>query len=329
MYGFVPQITGEYTFSSAGSTDAAGAIYSTKGKLLCSDDNSGEDSVNFKITRKLAAGKRYYLGVHAGANNNTGGGECTITVTGPDQAGKLNLEEAVVTNISETYIYTGKAIHPAPVVTLGGDTLTADKDYSVAYSNNIKSGTATVKITGQGEYIGEKTVTFQIVNRITYRLNGGVQNSKNKTTFYKETVKLYSPTRKGYTFGGWYKGKTYETKMTSISKKTVKNVTLYAKWLKVTKCKAPANVKLKNSKAKTMTVSYKAVSGAKGYEISYATNSKFKSAKKVRTAAKSKSISKLKKGKTYYVRVRAYKVDSTGAKIYGSYSKTTKVKIKK
>ena len=165
--------------------------------------------------------------------------------------------------------------------------------------------------------------------KITYKLNGCKQNSKNKKTFYKQTVKLYSPTRKGYTFGGWYKDKKFKTKVTSISKNTAKNVTLYAKWIKVTKCKAPANVKLRNSKAKTMTVSYKAVSGAKGYEISYATNSKFKSAKKVRTAAKSKSISKLKKGKTYYVRVRAYKVDSTGAKIYGSYSKAAKVKIKK
>lgn len=59
------------------------------------------------------------------------------------------------------------------------------------------------------------------------------------------------------------------------------------------------------------------------------TNTKFKGAKKVLTGAKSRNINKLQKGKTYYVRIRAYKVDSTGAKVYGSYSKTAKVKIKK
>ena len=240
-----------------------------------------------------------------------------------------DISEATVTGIDESYIYTGKAIIPVATVTYAGQNLTADVDYSVAYTNNDNSGTATITVTGKGAYTGEKTVTFQILNKITYRLNGGKQNSKNKTTFYRQTVKLYSPTRKGYTFGGWYKDKKFKKKMTSISKNTVKNVTIYAKWIKVTKCKAPTNVKLRNSKAKTMAVSYKAVSKAKGYEISYATNTKFKGAKKVLTGAKSRNINKLQKGKTYYVRIRAYKVDSTGAKVYGSYSKTAKVKIKK
>ena len=36
---------------------------------------------------------------------------------------------------------------------------------------------------------------------------------------------------------------------------------------------------------------------------------------------------KLKKGTTYYVKVRAYAVDSTGNKVYGKYSKATKIKL--
>ena len=43
----------------------------------------------------------------------------------------------------------------------------------------------------------------------------------------------------------------------------------------------------------------------------------------------SKTISKLKKKKTYYVRVRAYRKDSLGKYIYGSYSSVKKLKIKK
>ena len=42
-----------------------------------------------------------------------------------------------------------------------------------------------------------------------------------------------------------------------------------------------------------------------------------------------KTLSKLSKGKNYYVKVRAYKKDSTGAKVYGSFSGAKKVKISK
>ena len=62
----------------------------------------------------------------------------------------------------------------------------------------------------------------------------------------------------------------------------------------------------------------------------YATNSKFTKGKKVvNTTKRTKTIKKLKKVKTYYVRVRAYKKDSTGRKVYGKYSKVKKVKITK
>ena len=47
------------------------------------------------------------------------------------------------------------------------------------------------------------------------------------------------------------------------------------------------------------------------------------------TTKTSYTISKLKKGKTYYVRIRAYKVDSTGKKVYGKYTSVKKVKVSK
>ena len=51
--------------------------------------------------------------------------------------------------------------------------------------------------------------------------------------------------------------------------------------------------------------------------------------KKVTVTGTSKTLSKLSKGKNYYVKVRAYKKDSTGAKVYGSFSGAKKVKISK
>ena len=94
--------------------------------------------------------------------------------------------------------------------------------------------------------------------------------------------------------------------------------------------KKTTGLKVMNTKGKNLVVRYSKVSGAKGYQITYATNSKFTKGKKVvNTTKRTKTIQKLKKGKTYYVRVRAYKKDSTGRKVYGKYSKVMKVKITK
>ena len=75
---------------------------------------------------------------------------------------------------------------------------------------------------------------------------------------------------------------------------------------------------------------YTAVSKAKGYEITYATDKKFKkNCKVVTTKAKSTTLKKLQPKKTYYVKVRAYKLDSAGNKIYGKYSAVKTVKTAK
>ena len=100
----------------------------------------------------------------------------------------------------------------------------------------------------------------------------------------------------------------------------------YHPWFKV-----PVLSSVKNTKAKKATVKWKKSSGVTGYEIQYATNKKFKSAKTKTVKGVSKNsvqLSKLKKGKTFYVRVRAYK-SVGGVKYYTGWSKTKSVKIKK
>lgn len=95
---------------------------------------------------------------------------------------------------------------------------------------------------------------------------------------------------------------------------------------------APAKVKissLRNKKSKSFTVTWKALK-VKGYEVQYAQNKQFTKGKKTKTTAKSTlTVKKLKKGKKYYVRVRAYIVDSGKDKIYGAWSAVKKVKITK
>ncbi len=99
---------------------------------------------------------------------------------------------------------------------------------------------------------------------------------------------------------------------------------------RVSRIKAPGKVKnisVKNKKGKKVFLSWKKVTGAKGYQIQYSTSKRFKKYKSRNTVKKKYTIKKLKK-KTYYVRVRAYK-KSSGKKIYGKWSKVKKIKIKK
>ena len=88
-----------------------------------------------------------------------------------------------------------------------------------------------------------------------------------------------------------------------------------------------SSLKLKQKK-RTVTVSWKKLTGAKGYQICYSTSKKWKG-KKQKLVSKNKAvIKKLKKKKTYYFRVRAYRLEGT-KKVYGAWSSVKKIKIKK
>lgn len=88
---------------------------------------------------------------------------------------------------------------------------------------------------------------------------------------------------------------------------------------------------VKNKSGKKMSVSWKKVSGITGYQIQYSTSSKFKSAKTVTVSSyktTSKTFSKLKKKKKYYVRIRTYR-RINGKSYYSNWSSGKSVTIKK
>lgn len=83
----------------------------------------------------------------------------------------LNSANTTISGVSDVYDYTGKAITPSVYVTyksgltskvLTQSTATRVYDYKVDYSSNIAAGTATITVTGQGEYTGTVTKTFKI-----------------------------------------------------------------------------------------------------------------------------------------------------------------------
>ena len=82
------------------------------------------------------------------------------------------------------------------------------------------------------------------------------------------------------------------------------------------------------AKKKSVTVSWKKVSGAIAYEIQYSTKKNMKKAIKFKVKANNgATIKKLKSKKIYYIRVRA--IASKGEKnIRASWSKIKKVKVK-
>lgn len=88
---------------------------------------------------------------------------------------------------------------------------------------------------------------------------------------------------------------------------------------------------LKSNATKKLKVKWGKVSTASGYQIVVATNKKFTKNKKEAYAKKkskvSLTVSSLKSGKTYYVRVRAYK-KVNGKKIYAPYSDIKKIQVK-
>lgn len=202
--------------------------------------------------------------------------------------------------------------------------------------------TATVKPTATApsqsmspNYVPDNSVTTPgaVYYKITYQINGGyfaVGVPSNYTG--DEDITLRIPVREGYTFAGWYTDSAYNQKISVIKAGTKGDITVYAKWKRVSKPGKPviATIKKSNSKKKIQVVLKKKVSGAYGYEAVIAKNAKFTKGRRViRFRTLSKQITKLKAG-TYYVKVRAYKVDSAGERIYGSYCvKPKKVVLKK
>lgn len=92
----------------------------------------------------------------------------------------------------------------------------------------------------------------------------------------------------------------------------------------------PKNTKITSlkPKKKAFKITLKKVKGVKGYQVKISTSRKFtQKTTKVKTLTKTAAVIKGKKKKTYYVKVRTFKVVQ-GHKVYSQWSKTGKVKTK-
>ena len=111
-----------------------------------------------------------------------------ITVTSIDTDIKARLEAGASILISQSdYKYDGgKPIEPEISVSFNSEAMTADKDYTVAYSNNTNAGKGTVTITGKGIYKGTLSEEFTIGKapvEIWFETAAGAEATELETTF--------------------------------------------------------------------------------------------------------------------------------------------------
>lgn len=128
--------------------------------------------------------------------------------------------------------------------------------------------------------------------------------------------------------------KPQDNKSTIESSETTKSSAVYPESTakENVSAKKVSGFKVKNTKGKKAKLTWKKLNNVSGYQIMYATNKKFSKGKKTVNIKKAKTTSKLiknlKKKKTYYFKIRAYK-NVSGKKNYGTWSKVQSVKIKK
>ena len=243
------------------------------------------------------------------------------------------IDKVSVSIFPEICTYNGKEQKPIVTVKDNGTLLKEGTHYKVMYKNNINTGTATVTVSGMGGYGGYVDIPFTI-DAVTLG-SKNVSLAKSSYTYTGSNIKPEAVVKVGNT--SLKSGKDYT--VSYKNNKAVGTATViiigkgnYKGTVKSTFKICPKKTTLKtvkSPKTKQLKATYTKVAGVTGYQITYSTSSKFTKAttKSVNASGTSKTVSKLKKGKTYYVKVRTYKTVN-GTKYYSGYSAVKKIKVK-
>lgn len=248
----------------------------------------------------------------------------------------------------KSYACNGEEITPTVIVKDSkGTTLKKDTDYTIKCSKGRKNpGTYSVTVTFIGKYTGEKKQTFKISPGATKKITAKPTTKSIKLTWSKVTgatgyrVYKYNSKTKSYAKLKDVKGTSLKISELSAGTKYKYRVKAYYKsdskviWSEdakviqtATKPTTPSLKVTTTAKGKA-TLKWSDVSGESGYVIYYSTSKKsgFKKYSSPKANATKKTVSKLKSGKKYYFRVKAYVKTSSGV-VYSGY-KTVGVKIK-
>ena len=259
-----------------------------------------------------------------------------------------NEKTPAVTNLTGTISYVSGGKTQTKQVTL-----VKDKDFTVSYKNNTKPGTATVTVTGIGNYAGTLTKTFKInaketkVDKVTGFTSPETTTSSIKLAWNKVDCDGYEITRYStaskkyvkiadinnadtttYTDSGRTSGCYYKYKIRAY--KVVDGVKVYSEESNIVKAtakpQAPA-LKAGNIDSDSISMSWNAIGRASGYEV-YRKDANSEDYKLVKDLNATTYTDKgLAKGTEYSYKVKSYRVVD-GVKVYSEDSNSISAKIK-
>ena len=166
-----------------------------------------EVTVSFN-SATLTAGNDYTVSYE----NNINAGTAKIIITGIGDHFTGLTEKTFTINSAEIsgcafapiadVTYNTKAHTPEVTVAISGRTLEADKDYTVSYASNVKAGTATVTVTGKGNFTGSANTTFTIakadLNLSVYTISSLCTETEVKTSTLPSNFFLADETETGF-----------------------------------------------------------------------------------------------------------------------------------
>ena len=156
-----------YNPASATSLAANVAVSGARGKVSFSNVSSNSTAKRFAVngsTGAVTVPKGSPTGTFAVVVRATAAGDSGHEAASRDVSFKVTVKPATFTvSAPATQAWTGGAIKAKPAVKSGSRTLKEGADYTLAWRNNVNGGTATVTVTGRGNYAGTKSVNFRIV----------------------------------------------------------------------------------------------------------------------------------------------------------------------
>ena len=203
---YTGEVTKSFTISKAQISSAA-ITYDAGPYGYTGKEWKPEVTVSFN-SATLTAGNDYTVSYE----NNINAGTAKIIITGIGDHFTGLTEKTFTINSAEIsgctfapiadVTYNTKAHTPEVTVAISGRTLEADKDYTVSYASNVYAGTATVTVTGKGNFTGSANTTFTIakadLNLSVYTISSLCTETEVKTSTLPSNFFLADETETGF-----------------------------------------------------------------------------------------------------------------------------------
>lgn len=203
---YTGEVTKSFTISKAQISSAA-ITYDAGPYGYTGKEWKPEVTVSFN-SATLTAGNDYTVSYE----NNINAGTAKIIITGIGDHFTGLTEKTFTINSAEIsgctfapiadVTYNTKAHTPEVTVAISGRTLEADKDYTVSYASNGDAGTATVTVTGKGNFTGSANTTFTIakadLNLSVYTISSLCTETEVKTSTLPSNFFLADETETGF-----------------------------------------------------------------------------------------------------------------------------------